>query len=530
MQFASFDIRDPVFDVLGMRLSLQVVTLENLYGVDPGSVEIRRSGDRVNVRAARLRWGGQQESASGEIELTASREGADRVRLVVRTRAPEPVRCTKILLRDLDTPLAVVDAEGEAREVLTHGELATYPPGLPTPLFLLRAGERVIGARAEDDRVREKRFAASVERFGELRGRGVLELIHEEDASKFSEATECPPFVVGRDVDARAFESEHVAWLERRFGLVPFAERTDVPPWARDLALVVTLHGMHWTGRVFLDYAAMLEVLEFVASRVAPGRVLAYLPGWEGRYYWQYGDYRPEPRLGGEAGFARLCEGARSLGVHLMPMFGANCANLELPAYRDLDDSLFLKSAARCRFHGNRPDWDLSRSHDPGWQGWLNPGHPEWRERLAGQIEGLHDSFDFDGVFLDTTEIWTNDPDHAVHDGLRALVERLRSSLPDVLLAAEYDYDALIPLFPLFQRAWWTRAPAWTARYVKRFGHLCEGEPEGRTGVHELGSFRAGAVPAGDGLLATIAFQDGTLERSRAEVETALRAVREGIR
>jgi len=43
--------------------------------------------------------------------------------------------------------------------------------------------------------------------------------------------------------------------------------------------------------------------------------------------------------------------------------------------------------------------------------------------------------------------------------------------------------------------------------------------------VHELGVFRAGTVPAGPGLLATIALQDGTLERSKDAIEAAIRAV-----
>jgi len=55
--------------------------------------------------------------------------------------------------------------------------------------------------------------------------------------------------------------------------------------------------------------------------------------------------------------------------------------------------------------------------------------------------------------------------------------------------------------------------------------HLCEGEPEGRTGVHEFGIRKPCCVAAEDGLLATIAFQDGTLERSRSELETALARV-----
>ena len=69
---------------------------------------------------------------------------------------------------------------------------------------------------------------------------------------------------------------------------------------------------MHWSGYTFNTYADMLEIIRVVADRIDGQRVLAYLPGWEGRYYWQYGDYRPSPELGGEEGFAALCSvGAR---------------------------------------------------------------------------------------------------------------------------------------------------------------------------------------------------------------------------
>jgi hypothetical protein len=429
-------------------------------------------------------------------------------------------------MRDLEMPLAV-SADGERfTPVGEWGELWSYPARLATPLVFARCGGRTLALRIEHDRVRETRFALFRERWGPLAGRGDLEWIHEEEATRFAPALASPDLVMEVDPEPARFLARHTSWLERAFGLLPLANRRDVPDWAHRLRLVVTLHGMHWTGRVFLDYRAMREVLRFVAERIEPERVLAYLPGWEGRYYWQYGEYHPEPRLGGEKGFAELCEEARSRGVHLMPMFGANCVNLGLPRFRDLAPEAYLKSATGNRFHGNTPDWDLSRAHDPGWQAWLNPGHPGWRAVLVEQIETLARRFGFDAVFLDTTEIWTNDPDHPVADGMRMLASDLRARLPDVLLAAEYDYDALLALFPLFQRAWWTEAPAWTRDYALRFGHLCEGEPEGRTGVHELGSFRPGAVATGPGLLATLAFQDGTLERSREAVEAAIAAAR----
>jgi hypothetical protein len=512
VHFASFDLEDPVYEACGLRLSAQLVTLENLYGIDPARTRVEGGAERAAIRAEGLRWAGGSEPAEGLLELRVVREGPARWRLSARGEAPAPLRCLKLLLRDLD-PLA---------DVPTHGELLTYPGRLPAPIARFRCGSRTVGVRAEDPLVRGKRFAAYAERVGALAGRGVLELIHEAAAPDFSPALEAPPFAVAMDDAAGALEREHEAFLAEAHGLRPWEERSDVPDWARDLRLVVTLHGMHWTGRVFLTYADMERALRAVCERVDGRHVLAYLPGWEGRYYWQYGDYRPEPRLGGESGFAALCDAARSLGVHLMPMFGANCANLRLPAFRDLDASVFLKSATGNRFHGNQPDWDLSRACDTGWQAWLNPGHPTWRAMLAEQIESLAGRFGFDAVFLDTTEIWTNDPDYPVFDGLRALAARLHEAIPGLLLAGEYDYDALLSVFPLFQRAWWAKAPAWTARYVRRFGHLCEGEAEGRTGVHEFGVWRPGPVAPAPGLLATAAFQGGSADEWRAAVAKLL--------
>ncbi len=525
MHFASFDFGDPIFDCFGLRVSAQLVTTENLYGIDPDRVRIEREDRRVRITARGLRCAGGQQTAAGSLALEVEDAGSDRVRMRVSATARETIRCTKVLLRDLDPALATSTDGASFAPVGDHGELFCYPMRLPTPLLWLRAGDALFALRAEDLRVREKRFALYRERVGDLAGRGAAELIHEEEATCFSTTIETPDFIVDRGGDARASEAEHVAFVERAFGLQRFAERSDVPAWALDLALVVVLHGMHWSGRVFLDYAAMLEVLRFVAARIAPRRVLAYLPGWEGRYYWQYGEYRAEPRLGGDVGFAKLCDGARALGIHLMPMFGANCVNAWLPRFRALDASAYLKSATGNRFHGNTPDWDLSRAHDTGWQAWLNPGYPGWQGELAGQIESLATRFGFDAVFLDTTEVWTNDPDHAVADGYRALAQRLHASIPNLLLGGEYDYDALLGCFALFQRAWWTQAPAWTQRYVQRFAHLCEGEPEGRTGVHEFGVWKPGSVAAAPGLLATIAFQDGTLERSGAAIDAAIAQV-----
>jgi hypothetical protein len=531
MHFASFELQDPVFDAHGFALSLQIVTRENIYGLDPAQTSARSEGGVFVARAAGLACAGGQVKAPGAAILRVTPGKPGQVRVQIKAKGPEAVRCVKLLVRGLPGPLHVVEDGGD-RPVGGQGEILAYPNRLATPLLFVRAGGELLGVRVEDERVREKRFALAIEKLGGRAGQGTLECILEEDATRFDRELEAPLLVLGRGIERDAFHEDHLRFLEGRGGLIPWRERADVPAFARELRLALTLHGMHWTGRVFLDYAGMLDVIRFAAERIDGRRVLAYLPGWEGRYYWQYGEYRPEPRLGGEAGFAALCEGARKLGVHVMPMFGGNCVNAWLPRFEALDPTARMKSPTRNRFHGNQPDWDFARAHDTGWQAWLNPGHPGWRDDLAGQVEGLAARFGFDGVFLDTIHIWVNDPDHAVHEGIRRLCARLRRAIPGVLLAAEHDFDALLPLFDLFQRAYWGSDPAWTAPYAMRFAHLCEGEPEGRTGVHEFGVWKTpGAPPVGDarpGYLPTIAFQDDTLARSQAEVarviETAAKA------
>jgi len=60
---------------------------------------------------------------------------------------------------------------------------------------------------------------------------------------------------------------------------------------------------------------------------------------------------------------------------------------------------------------------------------------------------------------------------------------------------------------------------------VRRFGHLCEGEPRGLTGVHEFGVYTSDAWSGEPGYLPTLAFQDGTLEHAREELERRLAAM-----
>lgn len=215
-----------------------------------------------------------------------------------------------------------------------------------------------------------------------------------------------------------------------------------MPAWGREIALLAAIHCRHWTGYVFNDYAQVLGAIRWLAERIEGRRVLAYLSGWEGRYYWQYGIYRPEPRMGGEEGFARLVDGARELGVQIMAMFGANYANKGLPNYEQWGAPAEVLSAGGNR-RGGSVDWDGSRHFDHGSGALLNPGAPTWQNHLVSQVHNLVDRYGFNGVYLDISAMWLNDPRYDVHRGTVELIRRIREGHPEILIGGEGWYDAI---------------------------------------------------------------------------------------
>ena len=123
----------------------------------------------------------------------------------------------------------------------------------------------------------------------------------------------------------------HMAHIEKAFNLPTWETRTDAPAWMRDIAMVTTLHGMHYTGFIFNDYAQQLAILRWMATQIPAERVLVFLASWDGRYYWDYPNYEVPARMGGEAGFRQLITEARKLGFKMMPMYGTNSANRKQP-------------------------------------------------------------------------------------------------------------------------------------------------------------------------------------------------------
>jgi hypothetical protein len=513
----SFDFGDPFFDLAGWQVGLQVITFENTYGLDPERTRLEARDDGFVIAADDLMWAGGQQKADGRASVTARRT-ADGLELVAGADLPEKIRCTKLMLRGLPSG-GLIGRAWLGGSFPPGGTTLSYPSDLHTPLVFLRLSDGDhLYFRSLDGRVRCKRFALY-----EREGLVNIELIHEDAAHEMGNSSETPPWRVGRCADPAAIVEEHLAHLERSFDLRPWEERPDVPPWARDIALVASIHGMHWTGYVFNTYAQMLATIEWIAERIEGRRVLAFLPGWEGRYYWQYGDYRPEPRLGGVEGFRALAEGARRLEVKLMPMFGANCANTGLDGFEQWGGPSLLRSAGGHVFQGNKPDWDTSRAHDPGWQAWLNPGAPAWLDRLLSQVSDLVAEYGLPAVFFDTLQFWENDPNYPVYEGLVALRDGLKARFPDLLVAGEGWYDALGAVTPVSQVGTPAQWPQVFARYNRTFGHLMWGDPSrASSGVHEAGATGFGLVPNERHWWPTVTIVDGTLARAADKVEQVI--------
>ena len=513
MQQLSFDPHDPIFDFEGFRLAAQVITFENTYSLPPAEPE--RTAAALRVRAPRLTWAGGRRTATGTAEIVATKTD-DGIEVTLAGTAESKIRCTKLILTGLPQGELIGHWWNTSR-ITANGTTVHYPGTVPTPLVLLAlpSGDYIY-FQSLDTRVRAKRFAV-FERDGGV----TVELIHEDAATEMTASTQSPPWRVGRTRDPEAIVRRHTDHVARAYGLQPWHSRPDVPAWMREISLIVALHGTHWSGYTFNTYNDMRTTLDYVADRIEGRRVLAFLPGWEGRYYWQYGDYRPEPLLGGPEGFARLAARARDLGVRLMPMFGANCANRDLPGYERWGAPSEMRSASGLVFHGNRPDWDISRAHDPGWQAWLNPGAPSWRAHLVEQVSALVRDYDLPAAFFDTQEAWINDPNFDMYPGLVTLRDELKARFPDLLVAGEGWYDALGAVTPLSQ---YNQPVRWAgiafAPHNRHFLHLSTGDPSrGSTGVHELGHNPFTPIPDHPWVIPTLTVVDGTLTAGREGVD-----------
>lgn len=531
MQDLSFVFRNQQIDFGLGRCEIMVYSFTNAYSLDPDKTEIIRQGDLIQVSCGGLLTNGGQTAADGSAAIHIRQENG-RCRFDVRAciaDSGEEIRSVKVCVSGLKAGNIINLIDSRPMEITEKGVILNYPEGwrtLGTPLVILEqpAGDYLY-FRSLDNEVRRKVFTFRRDRSGLS-----AELIFEENAPCMSNSLTVPTWEIGYAPNVKSVYDAHRQHVESAYGLTKWEERRDVPDWARNISLIASIHGQHWTGHIFRDYDAILNDLKRLSQKIDPSRILAYLPGWEGRYYWKYGNYGPDERMGGAAGLHRLADGARQLGVHLMPMYGINIAGIHHPGFMDWGDVSEARSPSGNIRRGS-VDWDGSRHYDHGSGRTMNPGAPKWQNRLARQITCLSKEYGFDAAFLDIAAFWENDPNHSVYQGVCDLTSRLHENLDDFLIAGEGWYDALSAVIPLLQSGhtdgflhWHDDADApFFDTYARQFPHLCLGDPyRFSTGVHEQGTNPQWRAPLRKGIIPTLTIVDGTLDNAGDRVDQIL--------
>jgi len=521
----SFDFPEPSVEFAGLRFGFLVFTRENAYALDASAMTAEGSADALSLTATRLLWAGGQERAAGRVSARLRRDG-DASFCDVTAEMDQPIKAVTTVVRGV--PRGKLSSSGaEPFDPRDNEVLWGYPfgggdlfggntaGGMGTALAVVQAGDQFTALSSLDDRVRTKRFYFQP---GEQGYR--VELVHEVEGWLDQRVVQVPTWRIGRAATLEAAVAPHYAHLERAYHFPRWESRTDVPDWLRQTQLVVTLHGMHFTGYIFNDYARMLEILRWIATQIPPGHVLAFISAWDGRYYWDYPTYQAAPRMGGEAGLRHLVQEGQRLGFRIMPMFGANASNRKLANFANFAD------AATARIDGdpfdlNWVDWDNDR-HQEGFSAYMNLGVASWRRWLTARIADVIDRYGVDAYFLDIIGGWVNNPKADMHEGARALVAELRTRYPRVLACGEFLYDALLEFIPFYH----VYSPHGVP-YARFFSHLSHPAPgRGSSGVHESGFSRWDpatlSLSKRDGLIPTLNVVDDTFTKYRDQMAAVI--------
>ena len=527
----SFAFPEPSVEFEGYRFGFLVFTRENVYGLDAGRMTAARTPSGLEIRATRLVWAGGQQAAPGRVIAQLQKHG-DFIEWDVTAEMGQPIKAVTTVIRNVPrgriSPAGNEPFDPQDNELLfgypfSGGDLfgANTAWGLTTPLLIVQRAEGdCVFVSSLDDRVRAKRFFLQP---GEQAYR--VEAVFEAEGWKDQTTLRVPTWRLGLAKTLDDAVQAHTTHLERAYHLEPWETRRDAPDWMRRLALVVTLHGMHYTGYVFNDYARMLEIARWVATRIPPDRVLLFLPAWDGRYYWDYPLYRASDRMGGEAGLKRLIQESQRLGFRVMPMFGANAANRRQPAFARMAEAATHKIDGD-RFDLNWVDWDNDR-HQEGWLSYMNLGVASWRDWLSARIADAIERYRVDAYFLDIAGGWMNNPQADMHEGMRQLVLGLRARYPQVMPCGEMHYDALLEFIPLYHVGL-GRA----AGYARAFSHLSHPAPGfGSSGVHESGfsRFTHETLGLAPGIIPTLSVVDDTFTGHQSMMEAVIERAKQGL-
>ncbi|HEX3437959.1 MAG TPA: hypothetical protein VHT24_14415 [Pseudacidobacterium sp.] len=519
----SYDFPEPSVEFAGFQFGFRVFTFENTYGLDVSRMRVRPVADGIEIECSQFVWAGGQQKAPGHLKAVIRKNG-DVLEWQASAEMDKPIKSIATILRGVPRGKVSVSAE-QFFDPKDDELLFQYPylgGGMTTPLVIIQKSEQqYFMLSAEEEQVRGVRLYLQP---GDAGYR--TELIYEKGGWERSNTIRSATWRAGYAASVEKAARPHYAHLEKAFGVSDWETRTDIPAWMRETDLVLALHGMHWTGYIFNDFAKMLEILKWTNTRIPGKNVLVFLPAWDGRYYWNYPAYQADPRLGGEDGLRRLVDEGHAMGFRFMPMFGTNSANKTLPDFHNFAD------AATDYIDGNAydldwVDWDNDRGLE-GWSPFMNTGVASWRNWLSARISEVIEKYNVDAYFLDIVGGWQNNTKADSFEGTRMLVTELRKKHPNVVAVGEMHYDALMSCIPMYQVNSASLYHPGFRKYVRCFEHLSRPAPgRGSTGVHEAGfqHFRLRPDP-NQFTIPTITVVDDTFEKYRDQMAEVIRGAK----
>ncbi len=310
----SFDFPEPGVAFGDHRFSFLVFTNENTYSLDRSRMKASGNADALEVTCDRFVWAGGQETAPGSLHATFTRKDGV-IEWSITAETDKPIKTITTVIRDV--PRGNVSLGGGQPQDTRDGDVLggyTFGAGdlhnegvtsMSTPIAMVQVADNdFLYITTLDNKVRPKRYYFQA---GEKAFR--VEAIYEHDAWRNDKRVEVPKWRMGHATSLEGAMQLHMAHIESSFGLQPWETRTDVPAWMRNIALVTTLHGEHYTWISSLQWtsreATSRRSLRWMATQIPPERVLVFLSSWDGRYYWDYPNYKVPARMGGEAGFRR---------------------------------------------------------------------------------------------------------------------------------------------------------------------------------------------------------------------------------
>lgn len=507
-------------NLLSFEASVEIFSLENNYTIKDGTL-IKNEN---NYYSNEIIWGDSEHiTGSANIKITASSHGK---RFLLSSSLDRPVRAMKLRLDHL--PLGkLISLISEDKEVTERGLLYRYPEGwrsLSTPLLIFKIEEKkYLYIRCLDNMVRAKHFFI-MKQGDSMR----VDIVQEQDGQYIDNSFTAPEIEYGITTSAEEIICEHSDFIKSVYHLDEYKDNKNVPVWMKDISLVITMHMEHFTGHIFHTYHNALEDVKKITSLLEGKHIIVYLAGWEGRYYYKYGNYTPDDRLGGEKGLKELVDGLHKLGCKVMAMYGMNIANKNIPSVNKIYQECEFQSVSGAKFHHGSVDWEGAHHYDFNELVQLNIANKLWQDYLFDQIKNATDKFDFDGAFLDIAACYVNDKNHSLYEGVVKFCNRLRDIKPDFLVSGEGFYDGLAKAIPLFQSGHtdgWMHyhdrvSPLLFTRFAREFSHLCLGDPAFHsTGVHEQGHNIEIMAPLREGIIPTLSLINGSVKYGWDNIE-----------